>query len=110
MGIAANETTANNVVAGDFTSEVTVDVSLQNLTLSKPVPLESKVGDDATKASAPVTYTFADAKLLSPTKVEVTFSDGSTWLFHSAWLFDSCRAQVSAAASTHKHRVSMRFR
>ena len=103
MGIAATETTANNVVDGDFTTEVTVDVSLQNLTLSKPVPLESKASDGAAKASSPVAYTFADAKLLSPTKVEVTFSDGSTWLFHSAWLLDSCRAQVSAARKQQRH-------
>ena len=88
MGIAATETSATT----DIPSEV--EVTFSNLNLSKPVPLESKAAtDDVTKAAA-VSYTFVDAKLVSPTKVEVTFSDGSTWLFHSAWLLDSCRSQV----------------
>ena len=99
MGIEGTETTPN----ADYSAEVTVNVSLGDLNLSKPVPLDSKVAsfDEVAKTPA-VSYTFADAKIVSPTKVEITFSDGSTWLFHSAWLLDSCRSQVRHnAASTH---------
>lgn len=96
MGIAANETLATTAFSEEV---VTVDVSLEDLSLSKPVPLNSKASDVAALAVTPVvSYTFADARLLSPTKVEVTFSDGSTWLFHSAWLLDACRSQVSTFA------------
>mmetsp|Transcript_14160 Transcript_14160/g.34066 ORF Transcript_14160/g.34066 Transcript_14160/m.34066 type:complete len:488 (+) Transcript_14160:158-1621(+) len=48
----------------------------------------------ATPQAPDPAFTFSDARLHSPSKVQVTFGDGTSWLFHSGWLIDSCRGQL----------------
>lgn len=90
-GRAAETLTTDNSTL----SEVTVDVNLVSLNNKPEQPASGKAPIDAFPVAPSVAYTFADAKLITNSKVEVTFSDGSSWLFHSAWLLDACRSQVS---------------
>jgi|AntAceMinimDraft_11_1070367.scaffolds.fasta_scaffold166538_1 hypothetical protein len=96
MGIAATENLTPSSESAFPDENTGVEASLARLALhSDKKAAPAPVVPAAPRAPA-VVHAFAAATLVSPTRVEVAFADGTRWLFHSTWLLDSCRSQVRA--------------
>jgi hypothetical protein len=103
MGISAVDNTNNTL------SETTDVAAINDLNIAPELSSFSKAPPSPPAAAdlpAPA-FSFADAKLVNGNQAELTFTDGTSWLFHTAWLHDSCRGQVRARADATKYR---RFR
>lgn len=101
MGISAVDNTNNTL------SETTdVAANFNDLNIA-PEHLKAPTAAPAAADLPAPAFSFADAKLVNGNQAELTFTDGTSWLFHTAWLHDSCRGQVRARADATKYR---RFR
>jgi hypothetical protein len=85
MGISAVDNTNNTL------SETTdVAANFNDLNIA-PEHLKAPTAAPAAADLPAPAFSFADAKLVNGNQAELTFTDGTSWLFHTAWLHDSCR-------------------
>jgi hypothetical protein len=90
MGISAVDNTNNTL------SETTDVAAINDLNIAPELSSFSKAPPSPPAAAdlpAPA-FSFADAKLVNGNQAELTFTHGTSWLFHTAWLHDSCRSDV----------------
>ena len=102
MGISLTENLSTTEDLSDFAEFTEKTLSLSSKDFAELKPPDQQPAAPSVAPAADPSFAFSDAKLHSPSKVQVTFADGTSWLFHSGWLIDSSRIQVRECFFTGK--------